>query len=194
MLVRHSLPAAVFAAFLLTHALVRLWPGKRRLPAQDAGDWLYRALQITTIGLFHVALPLAALLTPWLSRFDFAAPSVFAWLSIPVFADSIWTYWLSHTGWGGPVLSREGSMLTQQPKFASLWIWTVAQSLCVPNCVGGVGCLAAFGFLFFLRTLKPLMVSAAPIPRRRAYGALAERELLRRRERTEIPRFAEETV
>jgi len=105
--------------------------------------------------MFYGVIPFVALFTPYLSQFDYSAPAFFHWLSIPVFADSVWTFWLYHTGYSAASAELRGRYaVTQNPRLAALWIWTVGQSLCVPNCIGGVGSLAAFGLLCLIKAFR----------------------------------------
>lgn len=156
-----STSAVIYLSFIAAHLAVRLWPTrKRKRPAEDAKAFLFEALNAGVIATFYVLLPFLALFTSLLSRFDYSAPAAFHWLSIPVFADSIWTFWLVHSGVSAMINRKERHPRSQPSKFASLWIWTVGQSLCIPNVLGGVGSLAAFGLLCFARIFRQDRVEA----------------------------------
>ncbi len=116
---------------------------------------------LTFIGMLVV--PLIAVFTPWLAFASYDPPEWTGWSGVIVFAFAIWLFWRSHTdlgqNWSISLEIREEHSLVdtgvyhsiRHPMYAAIWLWGIAQSLLIPNWIGGLSNLMSFLPMYILR-------------------------------------------
>ncbi|AFZ29081.1 Isoprenylcysteine carboxyl methyltransferase [Gloeocapsa sp. PCC 7428] len=110
-----------------------------------------------------VALPLVYVFTPWL---DIANYHLSIWangLGVVTFAIAMWLFWRSHhdlgKNWSPTLQIREAHTLIvsgiyqkiRHPMYASVWLWSIAQALLLPNWIAGLSGIIGFGILYIVR-------------------------------------------
>lgn len=131
--------------------------------AEARSVWTDRAL-LAGVGLTGVALPFIALATSWLAFADYAPPEWVTVAGIVLAVPSLVLLWCAHVDLGdnwSPSLElrRDHGLVTsgvyrhiRHPMYASIWLWSAAQSLLVHNWLGGAAIVPAFAVLYFVRT------------------------------------------
>ncbi len=111
-------------------------------------------------------LPMLYLFTPWLAFADYRLPAVAPWCGIGVMLVALWLFWRSHADLGqnwsvSLEVCKEHQLVThgvyrsiRHPMYASIWLFSIAQVLLLPNWLAGWSALVPFAFMYFLRTLR----------------------------------------
>jgi len=126
-------------------------------------DGQEKFLLILVIGA-STLLPLLYLFTPLLSFADYRPPSWFRWCGVAVTAAALWLFWRSHADLGDNwsvslEVRKEHRLVTdgvyrsiRHPMYASIFLWSIAQVLLLPNWLAGCSALATFSLMYVLRT------------------------------------------
>jgi protein-S-isoprenylcysteine O-methyltransferase Ste14 len=155
----------IFVAFILAYFAVRAYwsPAADRRPVAESKSFPLDKLNIALVSICVLILPLLALFTGALSRFDYPAPPWLPLASIPLFASGLALFWMSHRdlgeNWSVTLeLKQNHALVTngiyrriRHPMYTSIWLCSLGQALCVPNYLGGLGILAAWGTLYATR-------------------------------------------
>jgi len=126
----------------------------------DGQEKLLLVLVISTSTL----LPLLYLFTPLLSFADYRLPSFAPWIGIGVMLLALWLFWRSHADLGDNwsvslEVRKEHRLVTdgvyrsiRHPMYASIFLWSIAQVLLLPNWLAGWSAFATFSLMYLLRT------------------------------------------
>lgn len=110
-----------------------------------------------------VALPLIYVFTPWLDIANYHLPIWANGLGVVTFAIAMWLFWRSHhdlgRNWSPTLQVREAHTLIvsgiyqkiRHPMYASVWLWSIAQALLLPNWIAGLSGIIGFGILYIVR-------------------------------------------
>jgi protein-S-isoprenylcysteine O-methyltransferase Ste14 len=110
-----------------------------------------------------VALPLVYVFTPWLDIANYHLPIWVNGLGIVTFVIAMWLFWRSHhdlgRNWSPTLQIREAHTLIasgvyqkiRHPMYMSIWLWSIAQALLLPNWIAGLAGVIAFGILYIVR-------------------------------------------
>lgn len=110
-----------------------------------------------------VALPLVYVFTPWLDIANYHLPIWANGLGVVTFAIAMWLFWRSHhdlgKNWSPTLQIREAHTLIvsgiyqkiRHPMYASVWLWSIAQALLLPNWIAGLSGIIGFGILYAVR-------------------------------------------
>lgn len=113
-----------------------------------------------------VVLPLVYVFTPWLDVANYHLPVWANGLGIVTFAIALWLFWRSHhdlgRNWSPTLQVREAYTLIasgvyqkiRHPMYASVWLWSIAQALLLPNWIAGLAGIIGFGILYIVRVGK----------------------------------------
>jgi protein-S-isoprenylcysteine O-methyltransferase Ste14 len=163
----HLAPAVIYTVFDVLYFVIRVyWAGKAdQRPVKETKSFALDKLNIGLVGIFTMVVPLVALYTRWLDRFDY--PETLAVpLSIPVLLAGLVVFWLAHRdlaeNWSVTLELKEGHSLVttgiyrriRHPMYTAIWLCAIGQALCVPNWIGGLGGLAAWTLLYSVRIGK----------------------------------------
>lgn len=182
-----SVPQWVFVGEYLALFLLRGWyvRGLRaKKKTMQFVDPTERVLMwLTAVGF--MILPLIYLLTSRLDFADYAAPDWLGWSGIPVAAATVWLFWRAHadlgTNWSPSLeICDQHELVThgvyrfvRHPMYASIWLWAISQAMLLPNWIAGLGGLATFVPMYFLRV--PREESMMKIAFGEAYAEYADR-------------------
>ncbi|PIG90777.1 protein-S-isoprenylcysteine methyltransferase [Gloeocapsopsis sp. IPPAS B-1203] len=110
-----------------------------------------------------VALPLVYVFTPWLDIANYHLPIWANGLGVVTFAIAMWLFWRSHhdlgRNWSPTLQVREAHTLIvsgiyqkiRHPMYTSIWLWSIAQALLLPNWIAGLSGIIGFGILYIVR-------------------------------------------
>jgi protein-S-isoprenylcysteine O-methyltransferase Ste14 len=116
-----------------------------------------------SVFLGMVVLPLVYVFTPWLDVANYHLPVWANGLAIVTFAIALWLFWRSHhdlgRNWSPTLQVLEGHTLIasgiyqkiRHPMYASVWLWSIAQALLLPNWIAGLSGIIGFGILYIVR-------------------------------------------
>jgi protein-S-isoprenylcysteine O-methyltransferase Ste14 len=108
--------------------------------------------------------PLVYLFTPLVNFANYHQPAFAPWLGTAVIVFSLWLFWRSHADLGpnwsiSLELGKDHQLVTggvyrlvRHPMYASIWLWSIAQALLLPNWLAGPSTLVPFAAMYFLRT------------------------------------------
>jgi protein-S-isoprenylcysteine O-methyltransferase Ste14 len=126
-------------------------------------DLLEKVLLVLVIST-STLLPLLYLFTPLLSFADYAPPKFLPWLGLLLMLASLWLFWRSHAdlgnNWSVSLEIRKDHQLVtdgvyrliRHPMYASIFLWSLAQGLLLPNWLAGWSALVPFTLMYVLRT------------------------------------------
>jgi protein-S-isoprenylcysteine O-methyltransferase Ste14 len=155
----------VFLAELIVVLAVRAWYGRRmrvKKVARQVLDAADRVLMLATFVGFTI-VPLVYLFTPWLDFADYQRPDWLGWSGVALVVPTIWLFWRAHvdlrTNWSPTLEVREQHelvtlgvyRLVRHPMYAAIWLWAASQALLLSNWLAGLGGLATFAPMYFLR-------------------------------------------
>ena len=153
--------AGLVAYLGIRHRFGRVQKGNEKVVIRM--DGLEKVLLfVVTVG--SLLSPILYLFTPWLAFADYRLPAFAPWCGAAIMALSLWLFWRSHAdlgrNWSVTLELRQGHQLVRHgvyhsirhPMYASVWLWSIAQALLLPNWIAGFSALASFTPLYFLRT------------------------------------------
>lgn len=118
---------------------------------------------IAGLVLLILALPLCAIVTPWLSFADYPFHPYALWAGVITLMFYFWLFNRTHTelgaNWSGTLEMREGHHLVTEgvyryvrhPMYSAMLAYGIAQAMLLPNWLAGPSSLLAFALLLFLR-------------------------------------------
>lgn len=132
-------------------------------PIIDDRKTLQEKILLVLVFLGMIALPLIYVFTPWLNVADYHLPVWANVLGITLFVSAMWLFWRSHHDLGknwSPTLQvrAEHTLITRgiyhkirHPMYTSVWLWSIAQALLLPNWIAGISGIITFGILYIAR-------------------------------------------
>jgi protein-S-isoprenylcysteine O-methyltransferase Ste14 len=132
----------------------------------DRVDWSERSLLgLMFVGMFFI--PAVYVLTSRFDRADYRLPQeargITGGAGVAILTVAVWLFWRSHAdlgrSWSPSLQLREGHELVTEgvyrsvrhPRYASMWLWGVAQALLLQNWIAGWASLVLFLPLYLLR-------------------------------------------
>jgi protein-S-isoprenylcysteine O-methyltransferase Ste14 len=168
MISEYRLSAVIFTIFVVTYFAVRAYWDRKAAnkPVQEKKGFFLDRLNVVLVGVFTIVIPLIAVYSNLLSRFDYAPNRAAISGSIPFFIFGLFAFWRSHRdlgeNWSATLeIKKEHDLVTngiykyiRHPMYLSIWFCCIGQALCIPNLIGGCGGLAAWTILYFARINK----------------------------------------
>ena len=118
-------------------------------------------LAVVSIGM--MVLPVLYIFTGWPAFADYGFEPLAGWAGLGVMALAMWLFWKCHAdlgrNWSPTLEVREGHTLVtggvyrhiRHPMYTSIWLWSLAQLLLLPNAIVGPAAIMAFGLMYLLR-------------------------------------------
>lgn len=109
-------------------------------------------------------IPLLYLFTPLLGFADYQPLRFVPWFGTGIMLVSLWLFWRSHADLGlnwsislevrkdHELIKHGVYRLIRHPMYASIWLWSFAQAMLLPNWLAGWVAIIPFAFLYFIRT------------------------------------------
>jgi protein-S-isoprenylcysteine O-methyltransferase Ste14 len=136
---------------------------KREVKVHRQIDGLEKALLFLVISS-STLLPLVYLFTPLLAFADYRLPAFAPWCGTAIMVVALWLFWRSHAdlgqNWSVSLEVRKDHQLVshgvyrsiRHPMYASIFLWSIAQALLLPNWLAGWSALGPFAVMYILRT------------------------------------------
>lgn len=136
---------------------------KREVKVHRQIDGLEKALLFLVISS-STLLPLVYLFTPLLAFADYRLPAFAPWCGTAIMVVALWLFWRSHAdlgqNWSVSLELRKDHQLVshgvyrsiRHPMYASIFLWSIAQALLLPNWLAGWSALGPFTLMYILRT------------------------------------------
>lgn len=153
---------AGFVAYLAIRYLHLTRGGKPAEAVTRRVDGLEKLL-LTLVLLGSLLLPVLYLFTPLLDFANYRLPRALPWVGLPVMLAALWLFHRSHADLGRnwsvslevrkdhELITRGVYRRVRHPMYASIWLFSLAQALFLPNRLAGFGALAPFALMYALR-------------------------------------------
>ena len=136
-------PAIIYVTFDLLYFAIRgYWANKAdKRPVVEKKSFLLDKINIGLVGVFTMIVPLFALFSHWLGRFDYQQNTTLTFLSIPVLLAGLACFWIAHRDlgeyWSVTLeLKTEHKLVTngifgyiRHPMYTSIWLCALGQVL-----------------------------------------------------------------
>jgi protein-S-isoprenylcysteine O-methyltransferase Ste14 len=155
---------AGFVAYLATRHVHLSRVGKPETVTRRV-DGLEKLL-LALVLLGSLLVPVLYLFTPLLNFANYAQPRALPWAGLPVMLAALWLFHRSHADLGRnwsvslevrkdhELVTRGVYRYVRHPMYASIWLFSLAQALFLPNWLAGFGSLAPFALMYALRVAR----------------------------------------